>query len=365
MIKNGQLKMSLSLVIILICTMLPKPAIADDGSAERPIRLYASEQFGPIGRLYSLSPLFIDGRSTHGEKPIWGGELIRTTAGSIVDVNIDLVGRIRLKNAATVRVAALLTTREVARAQHLFVASLIDGDMGVRLQQTAGAYIESCGSAITSSEGASFTIRVRDGQALIDTLSGAVSINTLPPSTTFKGRAAAQAGPGRIPVPVAETPIKVEANATKRVLTLWSKLIPKVSSLTRAFSPRLVSYSTQVPQPDLPAANRRVHFEVEGSIGTITPAEAFTDANGAVEVSLIAGPNRASGKIKAWILPEPGDPGDTTYEKYERAVIVTKAGVFRLRNQLIGAAAVATIIVVVERPQKGPIQQQPPAVIIP
>jgi hypothetical protein len=327
--------------------------------------LYATEQFGPIGRVFSLGAFMIDGRSTYGEQAIWGGELIHTTAGSSVNVDIDLVGRITLKNAATARLATTLTSHDDATGQHLFVASLIDGEMAVRLQQDAVAYVESCGSAFTSSSGASFTIRVRDGQPLIDTLRGGVNIETLPPMTKFKGRAA-QKGPGNIAVPAAETPINVEANSTKRVVTLWTKLIPSTSSLTKAFSPRLVMFSTQAPQLEVPAANRRVRFEVEPSVGTITPTEKETVADGSVEVTFTAGPNRASGTITAWVLREPGDPQDTDYEKYERPVIVTKPGLFRLRNKLLlGAAAITTVIVIVERPPKGPIQQQPPAVVIP
>jgi hypothetical protein len=326
--------------------------------------LYASEQFGPIGKLYSLGPLVIDGRSNRGEKAIWGGELIHTTAGSIVDVNIDSVGRITLKNGATVRLATLLTSRAAAVERHLFVASLIDGDMAVVLQQNAPAYIESCGSAFTSSGGAIFTIRVRDGQSSIDTLSGVVNTETLPPPMTFKARAA-QRGPGNIPVPAAETPIKVEVNKTRSVVTLWTRLIPNTSGLTRTLSPRLVSYTAQAQQPELPAVNRRVRFEVEGSVGTITPTEKPTEPDGSVEVTFTAGPNRGTGKIRAWVLREPGDPVGTDYQVYERAVIVTKPGILRLRNQLIGAAAIATVVVIVERPPKGPIQQQPPAVVIP
>jgi hypothetical protein len=76
----------LLLIVALATALVPAPVRASDQSTseERPIRLFATSRFSPIGaiKLNSLSgaAVAIDGRIAQGEAPIWGGELIKVAA---------------------------------------------------------------------------------------------------------------------------------------------------------------------------------------------------------------------------------------------------------------------------------------------
>ena len=79
----------LSLILAMTATPLSRPVWASDHSTDgqKPIRLYASARFGPIGaiKLNSLSgaAVAIDGRLAQGEASIWGGELIKVAKDAL------------------------------------------------------------------------------------------------------------------------------------------------------------------------------------------------------------------------------------------------------------------------------------------
>lgn len=379
MIRFGH-KTGWCLALVLICNLFPTSTFADDESREKTVRLYAIEAFSPIGTIYSLSPFSLDGRRVFGEQSIWGGELIRGSAESAINVRVDSVGRVVLKPATVARLAATRTGLDDV-THPLLVASLVDGDMAVKLEPEASAYIESCGSAFTSSQGASFAIRIREGQPMIDIASGTVVVEPQSPSLRFKGRSVQVSttiltGPPP-PIPPGADTVDTSTKSRKRVVVYWAKSVPQTSSVTRAFSLQYVAFQDPAPQKvapaaaanpatqfEVPAAGRKVHFEVEPTIGTISPTDAVTDANGFVAVDFIAGPNPGTGTIRARVLRDPGDPPNTDYEEYTRKVIVRKTPVMKTRKFQLGAAAAA--IVVISHPwNHGPIKQQPPPVIQP
>src|SRR5207247_9920791 len=82
------------LIVALIAGSVPRPVWASDHSTDqqRPIRLYATARFGPIGaiKLNSLSgaAVAIDGRLAQGEASIWGGEMIQVGDDSSVSVGL-------------------------------------------------------------------------------------------------------------------------------------------------------------------------------------------------------------------------------------------------------------------------------------
>src|SRR5437588_4231178 len=167
------------LILILIGSLIAKTARAEDGGRDhnKPIRLYATAAFGPIGSLAWNSPAgkaTINGRLADGEQAIWNGDVIETTAGANVRVLLNSMGQVTLMSAR-VRLATSLTRLDdddVTR--RVLIASLTRGDMLVNLQQEAAAYVEACGSGYTSSRGASFRIGIREGQAAVDIVTGTV-----------------------------------------------------------------------------------------------------------------------------------------------------------------------------------------------
>ena len=365
MTKYRRPKTVLCIVLVLTCALFPKRSRAAD--IERPIRLYAIAESGPIGRAYSLGTFVIDGRTAIGEIEIWGGELIQTSRGSSVNVEIDLAGRVTLKNEAIARLAATAGRRDDAGAHRFLVASLFEGDMTVKLQPGGSAYIESCGSAFTASSGACFDIKARNGRAILDPATGSVEVQTSRRPPTIKARTV-RVDPNRTVVPVATTPLQRKTGQSAQASTQWLKYFEgsRTSGQSLSSAPRIVlaGYQTtsQTTQTE-PAADRRVAFRLEPpTLGSITPA-ASTDSQGVVTVDFQAASVQARGFIVADMVPDPGDPAGTTYETYRRPVNVTRA--FWTRTKLFiaaGALAVVTCAVACG-PRNKPLLQAPPPVI--
>jgi hypothetical protein len=356
-------------ILVLICALVPKPARAEDKSQGRPIRLYATAEQGPIGKVYSFGAFLVDGRPIFGELTIWGGELIQTAASSSVSVNIDGVGRITLKNSTTARLATTLTRRDDAGQHQVFVASLIDGDMTVKLEQDALAYIESGGSAFASSRGASFFIRTRNGRALLDISMGEVDVQTSRRRTTIKATTV-RLDPNRRPVSIGAAPLDRKTGQTAQASSQWRKYYEGTGTSGQLVSrtPRIVlagyEPAQQPARTEEPAAKRTVLFHLEPpTLGVVDP-QGVTDDQGVVTVTFTAARTEGSGQLVGEIVPDAGDPPGTVYEIYRRPVNVTK--LFWTRTKIwtaAGAVAAATVCVVACGPKTKPIQQAPPPII--
>ncbi|MEK6301844.1 MAG: hypothetical protein AABO41_14125 [Acidobacteriota bacterium] len=164
-----------SVATLIVSLSASGVARADDLSIGKPFRVRAVA-FAPIGKVYSLGEISINGRAAYGEQPIWGGELLRASDDSTACVMLDSIGQVRLTPGAVVRLATQLTMPTDDPQRPVLIATLLVGDMMVKLQQEAIAYIETCGSAYTSSSGASFRIAVRNGHPVIDAGSGTVRL---------------------------------------------------------------------------------------------------------------------------------------------------------------------------------------------
>src|SRR6266851_2271415 len=173
------------LIAALTVGLAPAPACAADNTngQERPIRLFATARYGPIGAIMmnSLSPraVAIDGRFAQGEELIWGGELIKVLSDRTVCIALDSIGQATLSRGAMVRLANARASSE-DRGYEVLVASIVQGSVELRLNAAAGAYVEAPGSAFIASPGASFRVRVEDGRALLSTLVGTVRVQDQP-----------------------------------------------------------------------------------------------------------------------------------------------------------------------------------------
>jgi hypothetical protein len=169
------------LITALTAGLVPAPAGAADDTEgrERPIRLFASARFGPIGaiKMSSLTPgaVAIDGRLAQSEELIWGGELIRVLTDRTVRVALDSIGDITLSRGAMVRLADGRASSE-DEGYDVLIASIIRGRIDLRLNAGAGAYVEAPGSSYTASRGARFTVKVEEGRAALSTTSGTVRV---------------------------------------------------------------------------------------------------------------------------------------------------------------------------------------------
>src|SRR5262245_51522358 len=164
------------LVVCLMFSILPQPIQAKNGDDEKPILLHAVAEIAPIGKIFSLGAVSINGISASGEQTIWGGELLQSYSENGAKVSFDALGQITLKRGAMLRVASSSVVLQDETMRGMLVASLLCGEMNVKLQPGVGAYIQSCGRIFTASSGASFRIIARAGYATAETIDGTVQI---------------------------------------------------------------------------------------------------------------------------------------------------------------------------------------------
>lgn len=308
------------LVLFAIIASLT-PARVHAGSAssegEKPIRLYASERFAPIGwiKLNSLyaRDVSVDGRISHGDTAIWGGELIRVIDDRRVSVAFDSLGEVTIREGATVRFnAARGTYNDTDR--NVLVASVERGSVDFKLNRDAGAYIEAAGSIVTAEPGASFGVGVRDAQTSLVRLVGAVSIQDQPVPQDVKIRLVDELGR-----PVSSgSQLSVRARSTRQVQVQ-------------------VTDKNDNPLPDLP-----VLFSLGdpclGSLGLGVAAGASfrqkTDKRGIAAVPFLAGATKCAASILAKVE-------GTNASVSVQTNVVQNRGFWNTQNTLLVIAAAA------------------------
>lgn len=358
MIRYRRSANGLCLILAMICTLIPKPARADDGSQERPIRLYANAAFGPIGTLYSLSAVTINGRPACGEQMIWGGEMLEVSANSSAYVFLESVGQITLRNAAMAKLATAFSGFGDNDTHRVLVASLISGEMTVKLQHDAEAYIEACESVFTSSSGANFQLGVRKGQVVVDSASGAVWAEAVipQPGQIEISRVGFDRNTGS-PFDLGNAPLKQNRN-TPGQFNVQLKRRKRPGTIRRiSFTSGVEMTEGQVAQDEEPVADTSVLFELTPpDIGIISPQKVRTNGQGIATTTFAAGPGARRGKLKV--------TAEETGDSREWDVIVL--GFWTTRSKiLIGSAAAAATVLIIKPPGGGggKLQQVPPPTI--
>jgi hypothetical protein len=336
------------ILMAIMASLTPAPVRAGGSGSdgEKPIRLYASERFGPIGliKLNSLTvrDVSVDGRIPQGEASIWGGELIRVIDDRKVRVAFDSLGEVTLARGATVRFATARGTYNDA-GHDVLIASLEQGSLDVKLNRDAGAYIEAVGSTFTSEPGASFGVSVRDAHASLIRLVGAVSVQDQPVPQDVKIRLVDELGR-----PVSSgSQLSVRARSTRQVQVQ-------------------VTDKNDNPLPDLP-----VLFSLGnpclGSLGLgVAAAASFrqkTDKRGIASVPLVVGAAKCAASI---LVKVEGTNASVSIQTN----VVQNRGFWNTQNTLlvVGAAAaagIATGLVVANSGSSQPIRAVPPPTIKP
>jgi hypothetical protein len=255
-----------------------------------------------------------------------------------------------------------LTKLDDKLTRPVLVASLIGGDMVVKLQQEAIAHIEAGGSVVSTTPGARFRIGVLEGRLVIEMARGDVSIDQQ--RRTRIKPFDVQFRPDGTIVEVANVPLKTKANKATQDRVRWMKSLERGGGRTSTFVAFRGSPSAAQAAPgEEPVSGRLVFFEVvPPNLATIQPAT--TDARGIVTYTFNAGPNPGAGQIKATIKGDPEDPPNTIYETYSRDFNIEKLGFWRLRTKILIAIAAAGVVCAVGcHPRNGPIKQEPPPTI--
>lgn len=336
-------------LLALIASLIPAPVRASGNGldGEKPVRLYASERFSPIGsiRLNSINArdVSVDGRRSQGETAIWGGELIRVLDDRRVRVEFETLGEVMLSRGATVRFTAGRGTRNDTGC-NVLIASLEQGSIDLKLKRDAGAYIEASGSTFTAEPGASFGVGVRDAQARLIRLAGDVSVQDQPVPQDVKIQMVDDLG---------------------RPLSAGSQLSVRARS-TRQVQVQVTDRNDK-PLPDLP-----VLFSLGnpclGSLGLgVAAAASFrqkTDKRGIATVPFLAGAAKCAASILVKV------EGTNASVSIQTSVLQPK-GFFSAQNTLIvvGAAAAAGVVTGVVVAKSGsssePIRAVPPPTIKP
>jgi hypothetical protein len=334
----------LCLIVALTAGLTPATVCGSNHGTdqERPIRLYATARFGPIGtiKLNSLSDpaVAIDGRIAQGEAPIWGGELINVRTDRTARLAFDSIGQVTLARGAMVRFA---TTRAASAdsSYEILVASIVAGSVVVKLNAGAGAYVEAGRSALTASRGASFTVSVEGGRVSLTTAAGVVRVQDQPaPPQDVNIRVVDDLGR-----PVASgSQFSVRARSTRQIQVQ-------------------VTDKNDKPLPDLP-----VLFSLGdpclgtlglGAVAGLTLVQK-TDNRGIAAVPLVAGAARCAASIIAKVE---GTNASVTIQ----ANVQPNVGFWSAQNTLLvvaaaAAAGVTTGVVVANSGGNEPITPVPP-----
>lgn len=334
--------------LLLIAGMTSRVARADDGEKQqaRPIRLYAAAPVGPIGTVRSLGAMKINGRALYGEQAIWRGDLIQVLCYTGAGVRLDSIGQITLASGANMTISTTLSYQDDDTLHPVLIASLIEGEIKVRLQPEASAYIETRDSIIGANQGACFRLRADAQNAQVDAIVGEVHVAPQGQTDRLIGHVG-ERDPNTNDFKITSKPLYVDPNLQKRS---GVKIVRPKTSDRRS--------KTFMPIQDEPAKNILVRFSLEPqTIGQLDPQEAFTNDLGIAETTFTAGANRRKGNLIATVVERPE-------YRYTRKIVVGKPpGIFRKRNILIAAGAIGAIIIICcVRPPNS--QTQDPPIII-
>ena len=172
--RPARLFLTSTLIASLTASLLCGVALGDDRSAAKSFP-NGTTAFAPIGKVYSLGEISINGRRVYGEQMIWGAELLKVSKDASACVVLDSIGLVGLERGAELRAATTLT-RAVSETGPILILSLISGNIFVKLQENASAYLEMCGAEFTTTRGASFYAEIRENQPLVTATKGVVEI---------------------------------------------------------------------------------------------------------------------------------------------------------------------------------------------
>lgn len=304
----GQTGLGLLLAAALITQVSTLPARAENRSDEvKPLKLYATERVSPIGRVFSTGQsrfaLRVDGRAIEGEQMVWEGQLIEAPANASARVRFDSVGEVTLARGASARFSISQSESRV------LVASLARGDIKVRLEPEAAAFVSAYGTTFSSSPGAAFRVMTRATEATVETISGRVETQQ-PAQRRYVVR---PVGSG--------SSISVRARATRQIQVR-------------------VTDENDKPVPDIPIifALSSGGGNFAGSFsGGRTSVTVRTDAQGVARTDFTADSSAVSNGITATV--------EGTRYSWEGTISVVAGGFWTARNTaiIVGIAAGAAI----------------------
>jgi hypothetical protein len=353
----------LCVALALVPVIEPSVAFAGKARDGDPVSFAAGSGFEPIGTVYSLGSVMMNGRMFSGEQPLWGGEqLWAKDAGA--SVYLDRVGRVILFKGS---IARLTSNRGHDNAGHESVLTVVlaVGQIAVSLEPEALGRVEVGDSVLRASRGSSFRVHFADGESTLKVERGVVIRDPQRPRARYLVTPVI-VDPNEKPIRTGPDRYSVAANKTLRLRVLLKPSLPasKTSSLTvRPITVRPMLAGYQLPEKDQPVAGIDVEFCLDTpAIGSFFPRGSScqtvsTNQFGVAVAEFRAGRDKGASKVKATVVVSRDDFWEGEIEVFK------PPGIFRPRNLIIGAAVLGgTICIIKFRPGggPGPLRQVPP-----
>jgi hypothetical protein len=328
------------------------------GEAAQPVKLYANTKAGMIGMIDSSGTVKINGRDARRQELLWDGEVVQAPANAAAQVSLAGLGQVQLTKGSVVK---LTTANASANGGRVLAASVLQGEINIKLQPEIAAYVEANGKAFSAEAGSRFRLSGRDSQAIVEVFQGNVhEIGSwlVELSTEVMDQAAhLNVGPRQYNIrPLAES---------NQPGSYLMNVRPHSTQQMRF----LVTDMTGKPAPGVPVVFtlNAADGQPVGMLGTGTNAgkyfEAKTDTRGVAVVPFNAGSATGSTSLSAVV------PG--TNSANANVVVVDHDDDFWTKRNAIpvfavaAGAIVAGIVVALNREDRLPIQGTGPTQIVP
>lgn len=271
----------------------------------------------PIGTVESWGAVTINGQQVGRQSLIWSGDLLQAPAATGVQAALNGVGQVSVRPGAVVRLA----TNAASQGPRTLTASLISGELAVRLQPGVNARLEVNGEAFVASRGANFRAILRSDGLSVEADAGEVlpvgSWATAVPKNFVRDAAAM----------VAEQAAGQQAAARRYLIkpyNLGSTTDVRARS-TRSVQVRVTDENDR-PVPDAPVL---FFFGNGGPGGAATPLRVTTNSNGIASADYTA-PNAPGDRIQIRAQVE----GTDAVWQGALQIVAAKAGFWAPQNAI-------------------------------
>ena len=151
-------------------SLLRSIKLATGSETRGAVKLYSNHKAGMIGMVESGGTVKINGREARRQELLWDGEIVQAPANAGAQLSLAGLGQVQLTKGSVVK----LTTASASNANRVLTASVLQGEINVKLQPEIAAYVETNGKSFAADAGARFRVNGRDGNSVVEVFAGSV-----------------------------------------------------------------------------------------------------------------------------------------------------------------------------------------------